>query len=192
MVPLEPPLRVAREADAKELAYLVNIAGEGLPLYLWKGFAQDGQDPWEVGRARQLEKVLGGQIVVADFGESAVASLTGYPIGSKPEPIGDDFPALFRPLQELENMALESWYVNVLACYPEYQGQGLGSQLLDLAEKIAHSLALRRMSVIVASNNSGAIRLYQRQGYKEAATRPCIVEGWETDTEHWVLLIKPI
>lgn len=192
MIPLEAPLRVASEADARELADLVNFAGEGLPLYIWQGLAKDGQDPWEVGCARQMEKVREGQIVVVDFGDGAVASLTGYPISSEPKPIGDDFPALFRPLQELENKALESWYVNVLACYPEYRGQGLGTRLLNLAEAIAREEALRRMSVIVADNNVGARRLYERHGYQEAATLPCVKEGWDTDTEHWVLLVKSL
>ncbi|RVH23342.1 GNAT family N-acetyltransferase [Sinorhizobium meliloti] len=192
MIQLEPPLRVASEADARELADLVNFAGEGLPLYIWEGLAKDGQDPWELGRARQIEKVREGQIVVVDFGDGAVASLTGYPIGSEPTPIGDDFPALFRPLQELENKALESWYVNVLACYPDYRGQGLGSRLLNLAEQIAREEALRRMSVIVANSNVGARRLYERHGYEVAATLPCVKDGWETDTEHWVLLIKSL
>lgn len=192
MIRLEPPLRFASEADARELADLVNFAGEGLPLYIWEGLAKDGQDPWEVGRARQTERVREGQIVVVDFGDGAVASLTGYPIGSEPKPIGDDFPALFRPLQELENKALESWYVNVLACYPEYRGQGLGSRLLNLAEQIARDGELRRMSVIVANNNAGARRLYERHGYEEVAALPCVKEGWETDTEHWVLLTKPL
>lgn len=189
---LEPPLRVASEADASELADLVNFAGEGLPLYIWQGIAKGGQDPWEVGRARQVEKAREGQIVVVDLGDGAVASLTGYPIGSEPTPIGDDVPALFRPLQELENKALESWYVNVLACYPEYRGQGLGSRLLDLAEQIAREEGLHRMSVIVADDNAGARRLYERHGYVEAATLPCVKDGWETDTEHWVLLIKSL
>jgi len=192
MFRLEPPLRVATAADARALADLVNFAGEGLPLYIWEGLAKDGQDPWEVGRARQIQKVREGQIVVVDFGDGAVASLTGYPIGSEPTPIADDVPALFRPLQELENRALESWYVNVLACYPEYRGQGLGSRLLELAEQSAREEALRRMSVIVANTNAGARRFYERYGYEEAATLPCVKDGWETDTEHWVLLIKSL
>ena len=43
MIRLEPPLRVASEADAKALADLVNFAGEGLPLYIWEGLAKDGK-----------------------------------------------------------------------------------------------------------------------------------------------------
>lgn len=90
---------------------------------------------WEIGRARQIEKVREGRIVVVDIGDGAVASLTGYPIGSEPELIGDDFPALFRLLQELENRALESWYVNVLALYPEYRGKDLARGYSTLRNK---------------------------------------------------------
>ncbi|MEX0351357.1 MAG: N-acetyltransferase family protein [Paracoccaceae bacterium] len=192
MIALDSPQRLATAADAPQLADLVNFAGEGLPLHIWTGLARDGQDPWEVGRTRQAEKALEGQIVVIDHGDGAVAGLTGYIIGPEPVEISDDFPALFRPLQELENQALDSWYVNVLACYPEYRGQGLGSDLLDLADNIARAEGLHRMSVIVAGNNDGARRLYERKGYQTTATAPCLKEGWQTEAEDWLLLMKDL
>jgi ribosomal protein S18 acetylase RimI-like enzyme len=190
MIELEKPFRLADEADAPRLADLVNFAGEGLPLHLWQGFAEQGQDPWEVGRARQADKAREGQIIVADLGSGAVAGLTGYAIGSEPEPIGDDFPVLLRPLQELENEALDSWYVNVLACYPEHRGRGLGSRLLGVAERLAAANGMNRMSVIVADANTAARRLYEKHGYREIASRRCVKDGWLTDTENWVLLTK--
>lgn len=192
MIDLAPPFRIATEADAPALAELVNFAGEGLPLHLWTGLADAGQDPWVVGRARQAAKAAEGQILVADFGDGAVASLTGYSIGPAPEQIGADFPPILRALQELENQALNSWYVNVLACYPAHRGKGLGSSLLQIAETIATAEGIPCMSVIVASNNTGARRLYERQGYGEIASRPCIRDGWVTETDRWVLLTKPL
>lgn len=98
MIPLQKPFRVANEADAYELAELVNFAGEGLPLHIWSEIAQGSQDPWNVGRLRQSERANEGQVVVVDLGNGAVASLTGYTIGAEPEPIGGDFPTLLRPL----------------------------------------------------------------------------------------------
>ena len=190
MIELEPPFRPAKASDAPQLADLVNFAGEGLPHYIWMGLAKDGQDPWEIGRARQAAKARDGQIVVVDKGAGVIASLTGYTIGSEPTAIGTDFPNLFRPMHELENQALESWYVNVLACYPEHRGKGLGSRLLDLADEIARNDNSKKMSVIVASNNVDARRLYERKGYVEIATAPCVKEDWETETENWVLLVK--
>jgi ribosomal protein S18 acetylase RimI-like enzyme len=192
MITLEPPLRLGLESDAPELAELVNFAGEGLPFYIWKGLAREDQDPWEVGRERQAEKARGGQIIVVDYGDGAVASLTGYVVRPEPVPIGDDFPPVFRPLQELENQALDSWYVNVLACYPDHRGKGIGSRLLGVADEIGRSEGVRRMSVIVASNNLGARQLYERHGYKVVTELPCVRGDWATETAAWVLLIKPL
>ncbi|MFA3916169.1 GNAT family N-acetyltransferase [Ruegeria hyattellae] len=192
MIALERPERLATPSDAQQLAELINIAGEGLPLHIWTGLARDGQDPWDIGRARQAEKAQEGQIVVVDFGEGAVAGLTGYSIGTEPVEIGADFPTLFRPLQELENQALESWYVNVLACYPEHRGQGLGARFLDLADEIARAEGLHRMSVIVAGDNVGARRLYERKGYRTVASAPCLKDGWDTNTQEWLLLMKEL
>ncbi|WP_226628508.1 GNAT family N-acetyltransferase [Alloyangia pacifica] len=192
MIDLSPPYRLATPDDARELADLVNFAGEGLPLHLWRELAGEGEDPWEVGRTRQAEKTREGQVVVVDFGVGAVAALTGYAIDANPAPVPDDLPPVFRPLQELENEAPGSWYVNVLACYPEHRGMGLGSGLLRLAEQIARAEGLERMSIIVAGDNEGARRLYERQGYAEAARRPCVHGGWESGQEDWVLLVKAL
>ncbi|MEC9342684.1 MAG: GNAT family N-acetyltransferase, partial [Pseudomonadota bacterium] len=77
---LIPPFRLAAPADAPVLAELVNYAGEGLPHYLWRTMAAEGQDPWQIGRERQAKKAAEGQIYVIDEGDGVVAGLTGYAI----------------------------------------------------------------------------------------------------------------
>lgn len=190
MIELKPPLRIAREEDAPVLAELVNHAGEGMPEYLWSTMAGPGEDPWEIGRQRQAKKVSDGQIYVVDEGKGAIAGLTGYAIPANPEPIPDDMPAMFRPLQELENLAPATWYVNVLAAIPAERGKGHGTRLLGLAEELAHDAGLSGLSLIVAGNNDGARRLYERSGYRELARRLNVPEGWDTDIAEWVLLVK--
>ena len=49
---LDTRIRPATKADAHALADLINFAGEGLPLYLWKKMAEPGETAWEVGRRR--------------------------------------------------------------------------------------------------------------------------------------------
>ena len=48
------------------------------------------------------------------------------------------------------------------------------------------------MSVIVADENVGARRLYERKGYSKLDEAPCAKDGWETETENWVLLVKSL
>jgi ribosomal protein S18 acetylase RimI-like enzyme len=99
---------------------------------------------------------------------------------------------MFVPLQELENAAPATWYVNVLAVRPQFRGQGLGTALLGLADDTARSLGLGALSVIVSDANTGARRLYERCGYVERATRAMEKEGWENAGGNWVLLIREL
>ena len=46
------------------------------------------------------------------------------------------------------------------------------------------------MSIIVASGNAGARRLYERTGYVETARRPVVKGDWDCDSDEWVLLVK--
>jgi ribosomal protein S18 acetylase RimI-like enzyme len=85
---------------------------------------------------------------------------------------------MFVPLQELENLAPGTWYVNVLAAYPEMRGQGLGTALLALADKLAADTDRRGLSLIVSDANTGARRLYERTGYREAGRRTKVKEDW--------------
>ncbi|MHA1189386.1 MAG: GNAT family N-acetyltransferase [Alphaproteobacteria bacterium] len=192
MIPLIPPFRLATADDAPVLAQFVNAAGEGLPHYLWSQMAAPGEDPWTVGKARQAEKATSGQIIVIDEGDGAIAGLTGYAIPAQPDPIPDDMPPLFRALQELENLAPSTWYVNVLAALPEHRGRGLGGRLLAVAEEIARASGLDRTSLIVTDTNAGAKQLYERIGYVETARRPMLPDDWHTDITEWILLIKPL
>jgi ribosomal protein S18 acetylase RimI-like enzyme len=97
---------------------------------------------------------------------------------------------MFVPLQELENLAPATWYVNVLAVVPELRGKGFGSKLLRAADETGHALGKRGMSVVVSDANVGARRLYERHGYRATAERPMVKEGWKNDGWNWVLLTK--
>ena len=195
MTALRPPFRPAELADAAVLAELVNYAGEGMPLYLWEKMAGPGETAWDVGRkraARDTGSFSYRNAVVIEHGGRCAGSLIGYAIGDQPAPIGSDMPPMFVPLQELENLAPSTWYVNVLAVLPEVRGHGLGSQLLELADETGRALGLRGMSVIVSDTNAGARRLYERHGYRLVATRTKVKEGWQNDGREWVLLTKEL
>jgi len=45
-------IRDATKDDVKDLAILINLAGEGLPMFLWRQMAEQGQDPLTLGAIR--------------------------------------------------------------------------------------------------------------------------------------------
>ncbi len=191
MVDLKPPFRRAAPEDAQALAEIVDFASEGLALHVWRKIAGPGGDPWAIGReraARMTGSFSYRNAVLVEEAGRVVAGLVGYPLPERPEPIPGSMPAMFVPLQELENLAPATWYVNVLAAYPEHRGRG--SRLLALAEELAAEAGTPGLSIIVSDTNTGARRLYQRTGYAEVARRRKIKEDWRNPGNEWVLLLK--
>jgi len=193
MVDLQAPFRRAAPADARVLAELVNFASEGMAYYVWSKLAGPGMDAWAVGseRARRDTGAFSYRnAVVADEGSRVVAGLVSYPLPERPEPIPESMPAMFVPLQELENLAPGSWYVNVLAADPEQRGKGYGTALLAIAEALAAEAGKAALSIIVSDSNVGARRLYERCGYADVARRHKVKEAWDNPGTNWVLLVK--
>jgi ribosomal protein S18 acetylase RimI-like enzyme len=189
------PLRSGTLEDTAVLAELINYAGEGLPLYLWGKMAEPGETAWQVGRrraARDQGSFSYRNATMIDHEGECAGCLMGYEIPDLPEPIGDDMPAMFVPLQELENLAPGTWYVNVLAVRPHFRGLGLGTRLLAFADETGRALGKRGMSIIVSDANRGARRLYERCGYRELASRPMVKENWQNEGRNWVLLTKKL
>jgi ribosomal protein S18 acetylase RimI-like enzyme len=190
---LQPPFRHAAPADAAAMADFVHFASEGLALHLWTRMAGPTADPWAIGReraARETGAFSYRNAVIMEQERRPAACLIGYPLPDAAEPIPSGMPAMFVPLQELENLAPGTWYVNVLAAYPEHRGKGCGAALLGIADRIAAEEGRRGMSIIVADANTGARRLYERCGYREVARRPMVKEDWRHPGRDWVLLAK--
>jgi ribosomal protein S18 acetylase RimI-like enzyme len=80
--------------------------------------------------------------------------------------------------------------VHALAAYPDHRGRGVGAELLAEADKLASADGLSSLSLIVSDTNTGARRLYERSGYREAARRKIVKQGWQHPGIEWVLLIK--
>jgi ribosomal protein S18 acetylase RimI-like enzyme len=187
-------VRAARPDDAAALADLINFAGEGLPLYLWERLAQPGETAWEVGRRRACREEGSfsyRNAVIAQYGDDVAGSLITYRIADQPTAIDPaEVPAMFVPLLELENLALGTWYVNVLAVYPRFRNLGIGTRLLEVAGQQAKDAGCRGESIIVSDANPGASRLYERCGFRHRAVRPMVKDDWVNPGRNWVLLTR--
>ena len=193
MIDLPAPYRQATQADAPALSDLVDFAGEGLPSYLWARLAQAGETPRDVGIRRALREEGAfsyRNAIVGDEGEGAIAALIGYKLPDTPEMISADMPAMFVPMQELENLAPGTWYINVLATYPQHRNRGHGARLIRIAEQLASAHGCKGLSIIVSDANHGARRLYERLGYHLADSRRMVKEDWVNPGQNWVLLLK--
>ncbi len=170
-----PLIRQATVTDAESLAKLINLAGEGIPDWLWTRACAEGQTPLEIGIARAKRKTGGfsyTNALVAEQKGSLVGMVLSYAITDAPTENPDDLPAPIAPFVALEKLSVNTWFINALAVFSEGQNHGIGSQLLTAAEDQARAKGFEKMSIQVYAQNVGAVRLYQRLGYVQVASDP--------------------
>ena len=192
---IQHPFRRAASDDTTVLAEFVEFASEGLALYLWSELAGANRDPWSIGRERVAGETGGlsyRNAVIVELAGRPAAGLISYPHPDKYEPTSNTLPAVLVPLQELMHLAPGTWYVHVLAAYPEHRGKGLGSTLLALADRLAAAAGKQALSLIVSDTNTGARRLYESCEYREAGQRKMVKEQWQHPGANWVLLRKDL
>ncbi|MFK8114480.1 MAG: GNAT family N-acetyltransferase [Rubripirellula sp.] len=77
--------------------------------------------------------------------------------------------AQMQPVGTIQGMQLEGWgAVQNLGIDPAHRGHGLGSILLARAARGFRMKGLKRMHLEVTTDNTAAIRLYERLGFKRA------------------------
>lgn len=187
-------IRDATVSDVEHLAFLINLAGEGLPMFLWRDMTEPGQDPLAVGAFRASRKE--GSF---SYRNAKILEIDGLVAGmllsyALPDPydIGEivDSPAVVRPLLELEAHVPGSWYVNAIATYEHFRGRGVASALMSTCKGIAEAASASSLSLIVSSENRVAHGFYLKLGYEELASRPLGAFPGGPDGGHWLLMVK--
>ncbi|MEM7443739.1 MAG: GNAT family N-acetyltransferase [Pseudomonadota bacterium] len=191
-------VRPATVEDAALMAELIEIAGAGIPTYLWSTMAEPGETPLEVG-ARRAGRETGSfsytNAMMATVDGKPVGMLLAYPLGTpSAQDVAelDQTPPLFRPLVELEHQAPGSFYINALAVLPGWRDRGLGGVLLDAGIEQARAKGCTYLSVQAFSQNPDAIRLYQRHGYEIVDRRPIVAHPCYPYDEDAVLMTREI
>ena len=192
-------IRPATPADARDLAFLVDQAGEGLPRYLWAlsyGGKLQGDALLAYGARRALREegnfsYRNMRVAVVDGAIAGI--LLSYRLPNPYDPAeGARAPAVVRPLIELEAEVPGSWYINAIATYERFRGQGVASGLLVEVHRLAGMAGADKLSLIVESENRTAGLLYRKLGFVERARRPLVPYPGGRDRGEWVLMVKPL
>lgn len=189
-------IKKAAKADARDLACLVNLAGEGMPEYLWANLAGEGESPLDVGEKRAARDAgnfsyNNARVCVQD--DALQGMILAYRL---PDPceIADiaDYPGPVRPLLALEARVPGTWYINAIATCEAYRGQGVAKKLMADTEAQAQAFACEKMSLIVAEENVTAKKLYEYLGFTIAYSLPVVTYPGCPRGGCWLLMIKPV
>ncbi len=189
-------IRKATKADAPSLARLINMAGSGMPLTYWTQSASD-LDPWKTGeavvRAESGEFSYRNCHVVEDDDGSVAGGLNTFKM--EPAINGDeaeDWPSFAIPIQRMERACTGNWYVNFLATFEQYRGQGIATRLLQEVDRQAGQAAVQAINLIVLGSKAGAIGLYEANGYTVIQRKEAIAMGSSFVGDHWLLMEKQL
>ena len=87
----------------------------------------------------------------------------------------------YRNVREAES---GEYYVSNLAVLSRLQRRGIGARLLACADEQARAAGLQKCSLMVALDNDGARRLYERMGYRVVLTHRVPLPNGMTDIFH--------
>ena len=189
-------IRPATPFDCLTIAELAQIAGDNIPGHFWAESQQPGQSLVETGAALANSETANfswRNATLACQGDEIAAMVLAYrlPAAADNNEDPNDFPEFVRPLIELEQCVPESYYVNMLAAYPRFRGQGHGSALMAEVGRQAQAAGCELISIEVFAINQGALRLYQRLGYEIVERRPMIASAYLPAGDVLLLTRKP-
>jgi len=190
-------IRRATPEDARALAELIEIAGDGIPTYLWSQMAAPGESPLDVGerRARRDSGNFSWRHATVAEADGRVAGMVlAYPLApdDRDAPAASDLPDLLRPFLELERLVSGSYYINAFALYPEHRARGTGSRLLLSVLDAARESGCPSASVQYFSQNPRAGVFYQRHGFREVDSRRLVPHPASRYDDRTILLVREL
>ena len=91
-----------------------------------------------------------------------------------PDPfIPEERLTLYKPFGPLAPLAAGSYYISVLAVYPQFQGKGIGSKLMNLGRSHAVQRGFSKLS-LPSFDDAPVVAFYQRLGFTVAGRSPLV------------------
>jgi len=83
-------------------------------------------------------------------------------------------------------------YLGLLSVDPEQQQGGLGSLLMNAAEKHCHEMGARIMDILIVNLRTELQPFYRKRGYVETGTRPFPPDVQTKHPCHFITMAKPL
>ena len=158
-------IRKVSKFDVEDIAKLALMAGEGIPAWFWQQSAEPGQPIKDVGANRLLsdnENFSYCNVQITGLDDNIAGMMLAYRLADAENAEDlNQLPVFIRSSVELEQCVASSFYINMIATYPQYINRGVGSSLIGIVDQLTADAGCTLTSVEVFDQNEGALRLYQ-------------------------------
>lgn len=168
--------RQAGRDDSRSIAGPFGMASDGVADYVSTKSLKPGEAILDAGERRYSDESSPfgyKNCLIAECGGETAGMMAAFPMYRPDDPgtRGETDPVLV-PYSGLEQHG--SYYISGMALFPGYQGMGIGTKFLEIAEEKAARRNLPLLSLIVFEENEGALRLYKRHGFYEIMREPVV------------------
>ena len=157
--------RPADVADSRTIAELFRHSSGGVADYIWQQLAEPGESLLDVGERRYAR-----ENTPFSYQNCIMAVRQGSIVGMMHAFLMEE--SVLRPFAELE--VPNSLYISSMSVFPAFRCCGVGSELLALARAEARADGINSLSLLVFEQNQGAVRLYERSGYRVVGQRDVV------------------
>lgn len=199
--------RPALVEDCYAIAHLFRIASDGVSDYIWSTLADDypGLTRIEIGAKRYSNETSlfsYKNCLLAERDGEVIGMMLTFPIA---EVEGGDTASQEMASELTSNVSdepdvlapynLESpgtWYICALALFPEFRGEGVGTEFLAIAHQQAAERGFSELSLLCFEQNTRALNLYLRNGFKVIDRTPVVPHPFIHYTGDILLMTTPV
>jgi GNAT superfamily N-acetyltransferase len=188
----ETSFRAATREDSRAIAELFRISSDGVVEYVWMTLASEypGLEPVEIGAVRYASEEGNfsyTNCVVAESEGAVIGQLCTYPVeASMEEPVDP----VLEPYARLEISG--TLYISSLALFDGVRGMGLGTEMISIARDQARYRGFDALSLLVFEQNIGAVKLYEREGFREVDRAAVVPHPLINHTGDVILMTAPV
>jgi|SRR5215212_3834521 len=187
--------RTATAEDSRRIAELFSISSDGVVDYVWMTLASKypGLEPIEIGAGRHASEegnLSHTNCIVAEREGTVIGQLCTYPVKASVENPDEPVDPVLEPYGRLEIPG--TLYISSLALFDEFRGMGLGTEMISIARDQARERGLEALSLLVFEQNTGALKLYEREGFHEVDRAAVVPHPLINHTGDVILMTAPV
>jgi ribosomal protein S18 acetylase RimI-like enzyme len=187
--------RAATAEDSRSIAELFRISSDGVVDYVWMTLTSEypGLEPVEIGAVRYAGEEGNfsyTNCVLAEREGEVIGQLCTYPVVAGAEEPDEPLDPILEPYAMLEVPG--TLYISSLALFDGFRGMGLGTEMISIARDQARERGFDALSLLVFEQNTGAVKLYEREGFHEVDRAAVVPHPLINHTGDVILMTAPV